>query len=1145
MSKFNFSVLSLALLCVFTCAAHAGGPLLMQKPTLSPTHIAFSYAGDLWLVSREGGEARLLTSGDGTKSDPVFSPDGAMIAFTGDYDGNVDVYVMPASGGVPRRLTHHPAVDEVVGWTPDGKQVLFRSSRNSYSGFNRLFTVSLEGGLPHELPLPTAEGGSFSPDGKHIAYIPVDNNRRLSAIGWKRYRGGKASRIWLANLSDLSIHQLPRESSNDGNPMWVGNKVYFLSDRNGPFSLFAYDLGTSKVEQVIPANGADIKSASAGPGAIVYEQFGSLNLFDLATGKAKSLAVTVPADLPNVRAHFKKVENEIAAANLSPSGARAVFEAHGEILTAPADKGDVRNLTNTPGVMERDPAWSPDGKWVAYFSDESGEYQLFLKSPDGLGEPKKVSLGAPPSFYYNPIWSPDSKKIAYTDKRLNVWYVDLAKGAPVKVDSDNYDAPQRTLDPVWSPDSRWIAYTKRLTSHMRAVFAYSLEQGKSLQLTDGLSDARFPAFDQKGQYLYFTASTDDGPTTGWLDLSSINRPVTRSAYLIVLRKDQASPLAPQSDEEKSADESKADSDKSASAKQEDKDEEPANPEDKAKAQDAKAARSVRAEAVNVRIDAENIDQRILALPIPPRNYSRLAAGRPGVIFLVESPLRPGPDEQSSVWRFDLTSRKPEKLIDGVNEFMLSFDGKKTLYAKGRGENIKWYIGSATAPARGEGAGGAAAGGKPDTALNLARMEVLVDPRAEWRQEYNEVWRIERDFFYDPNLHGLNLPATRKHYEAYLENVGNRVDFSYLLAEMLGEISVGHMYIRTPAGPPSEQGKVGLLGADYTIENGRYRFSHIYQGENWNPQLRAPLTQPGVNVQEGEYLLAVNGRELRGADEIFELFEGTATKATVLRVSSSPDGKNARNVTVMPVDNDRALRNRAWIDENRRKVDQLSGGRLAYVYLPDTGFGGYTSFNRYFFAQLGREGAVIDERFNGGGSAADYVIDYLRRPLQNYWMTREGQDFTTPVGAIFGPKAMIINMYAGSGGDALPWYFRDAKLGPLVGTRTWGGLVGIYDYPQLMDGGSVTAPRVAFYNRNGEWDVENHGVAPDYEVELTPKEWAGGHDPQLEKAVTLVMDSLKKNPLPVAKRPTFPNYHNPQGDGGVPAAAGAGSAGHKR
>lgn len=1129
-------------LAVVLCAisAPASAPLLLQKPTLSRTHIAFAYAGDLWLVSRDGGEAHLLTSGAGTKYDPVFSPDGSMIAYSGDYDGNVDVYIIPAGGGVPKRLTHHPGVDEVVGWTPDGKQVLFRSGRNSYSRFNRLFTVSLEGGLPHELPLPMAEFGSYSPDGKHIAYVPTDNNRRLSAIGWKRYRGGKASHIWITNLTDYNTEQLPHDAANDGSPMWIGSKVYFLSDRNGTFNLFDYDLKSKKVEQALPGNGADIKSASAGPGAIVYEQFGSLSLFDLATGKSKQVAVTVPADLPNVRAHFKKVEREIEIANISPSGARAVFEAHGEILTVPAEKGDIRNLTNTPGVMERDPSWSPDGKLVAYFSDESGEYQLFLKSPDGLGEPRKISLGTPASFYYSPTWSPDSKKIAYTDKRLNVWYIDLAKGTPVKIDTTTYDTPQRLLDPVWSPDSRWVAYAKELPSHMHAIFAYSLEQGKSLQLTDGLSDARYPAFDQKGQYLYFAASTDAGPTTGWLDLSSFNRQVTRSIYLVVLRKDVPSPLAPESDEEKSGDESKPDADK-AQAKAEDKSEqEPANPEEKAKAQDAKATRGPKVEPV--RIDAENISQRILALPIPARDYRRLQAGKTGTIFLQE--VQPGPampgDLPTTIWRFDLTSRKPEKLTEGASNLVVSFDGKKLLYSKGRESDRKWFITSASAPVAG---GGPAA--KPDTPLKLEHMEVLVDPRAEWNQEYREVWRIERDFFYDPNLHGLNLEATSKHYQPYLENIGSRIDFSYLLSEMLGEISVGHMYIRTPSDPPSEEGKVGLLGAEYTIENGRYRFSHIYQGENWNPQLRAPLTQPGVNVQEGEYLLAVNGRELRGTDEVFELFEGTADKSTVLRVGPTADGKGARNVTVVPVESETNLRNRAWIEGNLKKTEELSGGKVAYVYLPDTAGGGYTSFNRYYFAQVGREGVVIDERFNGGGAAADYVIDYLRRPLANYWMTREGQDFTTPVGSIFGAKAMIINMYAGSGGDALPWYFHDAKLGPLVGTRTWGGLVGIYDYPQLMDGGSVTAPRVAFYNRSGQWDVENHGVPPDVEVDITPKDWMTGHDPQLEKAVAAVLDSLKKNPLPVAKRPVFPNYHNTQPAEGVPAAAGTGTGGQNK
>jgi tricorn protease len=1146
MRKLACSAFSLIAVFVFAAFAKAEGPLLLQKPTLSRTQIAFAYAGELWSVPREGGEARLLTSGGGTKSNPVFSPDGSMIAFTGDYDGNVDVYVMPSGGGVPRRLTHHPAADDVIGWTPDGQQVLFRSPRNHYAGHDQLFTVSVKGGLPHELPLPMAEFGSFSPDGGSIAYVPADNGRRGSFTAWKHYRGGLAPKIWVTNLSTLNMVEVPREASNnDDNPMWVGDKIYFLSDRNGPFSLFAYDPKTNKVEQALPSNGADIKAASAGPGGIVYEQLGSLGLFDPASGKAKAVSINVPADLPNVRPHFRKVEHDINTANLSPSGARAVFEAHGEILTVPAEKGDIRNLTHTPGVMERDPAWSPDGKWVAYFSDESGEYQLFIQSSDGLGETKKFSLGAPASFYYMPIWSPDSKKIAYSDKGWSIWYLDLEKGVPVKVDADTYfDGGRisfyREPPAAWSPDSRWIAYTKNLTNYSQAVFAYSLEEGKSLQLTDGLSDARFPAFDQKGEYLYFTASTDLGPTLNQGDLSGYHRAVTRSAYLIVLRNDQSSPLARESDEEKSAEEDKSAGDKSASSRQADTADEPSNPDEKAKAHGpsvVNAAKSI--EAVHVRIDAENINQRILALPIPARNYTRMVAGGPGTIFLIDreglTPVYPG--RPGSLWRFDLASRKTEKLMEGIDAFVLSFDGKKMLYSRGLGEERKWFIASATAPAKAEGG---------EKALKLSGMEVLVDPRAEWRQEYNEAWRLERDFFYDPNFHGLNLAAARKQYEPFLQNLGSRDDFSYLLADMLGELGASHLAVvpaRTVASVLSSvqesfPGKVGLLGADYTVENGRYRFGRIYFGENWNPQLRAPLTEPGVNVRQGDYLLAVNGRELHGTDEIFQLFEGTAEKATVLRIAASADGKNARNVTVVPTESEEELRNRAWIDQNRRKVDQLSGGRLAYVYLPDTFLGGYDAFNRYFFAQSGREGAVIDERFNGGGALAHYMIDFLGRPLRHYEVSRYGRDAAEPAGAIFGPKAMLINMYSQSGGDALPWYFRDARIGPLVGTRTWGGLISAATR-RLMDGGVVTAPNRAFYNRNGEWDVENHGVQPDYEVELTPKDWAEGRDPQLEKAVELVLDSLKKNPLPVAKRPAYPNYHEAQ-----PAASGAGGEEHK-
>ncbi|MFP5260615.1 MAG: PDZ domain-containing protein [Blastocatellia bacterium] len=1068
-----------------------GKLLLLQKPTLSKTHVAFAYAGDLWIVSREGGDAARLTTGTGVETDPIFSPDGSLIAFTGEYDGNVDVYVVAAGGGIPKRLTYHPGADVAVGWTADAKQVLFRSGRNSPFPVPRLFTMPVDGGFPAEVPLPMADSGSYSPDGTRLAYVPTTQWQQA----WKRYRGGQTSPIWLANLSDSSVEKIPRENSNDSYPMWVGDRVYFLSDRNGPTTLFGYDIATKKVTQLIRNEGLDIKSASAGPGAIVYEQFGSLHLYDLNSGKARRLDVRIAGDMPGVRPRFEKVAARIASVGLSPTGARTVFEARGEILTVPAEKGSARNLTNTSGVAERDPAWSPDGKWIAYFSDESGEYELHLRDQTGMGNVRKINLGNPPSFYYSPTWSPDSKKIAYTDKRLNLWYVDLDKGAPVKVDTTAYENPWRVFDPVWSPDSRWLAYTKQLDNHLGAVFLYSPETGKSHQITDGLSDARFATFDKGGKYLYFTASTDIGPTTGWLDMSSFNHPVTRSVYVVVLRKDLPSPLAPESDEEKVQEAQKA-ADAAA---------QPGAGGDKP---------AEKKEPVTVTIDLDNIGQRVLALPIPARNYTGMEAGKAGILYLLE--VAPGVGDlfgggPQTLHKFELEKRKMDKVIEGINAFLLSANGEKMLYRQGQG----WFIAATAQPIQpGQGA------------LKLDEMEVYVDPRAEWDQMYREVWRIQRDFIYDPGLHGLDLKSAQAKYKPYVEAIAHRADLNYLFTEMLGELTVGHMFIGGGDAPAPRRVKGGLLGADFRAENGRYRFARIYNGENWNPGLRAPLTQPGVNVQAGEYLLAVNGREVRSADNVYSFFEGTAGKSVVIRVGPDPGGAGAREVTVVPVESETGLRNLAWVEDNRRKVDQMSGGRLAYVYLPNTAGEGYTNFNRYYFAQINKEGAVIDERFNGGGTAADYIIDYMRRPLMNYWQTREGKTFTTPVGSIFGPKAMIINEYAGSGGDALPWYFRKAGVGPLVGKRTWGGLVGIYDYPQLIDGGFVTAPRVAFWSPKGDWDVENHGVAPDIEVEYDPQAWRAGRDPQLEKAVEVVMDALKKNPLPRHERPAYPNYHNP-------------------
>jgi tricorn protease len=912
---------------------------------------------------------------------------------------------------------------------------------------------------------------------------------------WKRYRGGQTTPINIVKLSDLSLERIPRENSNDSHPVWFGETVYFLSDRNGAVTLFAYDTKTKLVKQAIENKGLDLKTVSAGPDALVYEQFGGIYLFEAKSGKSTKVPIQISGDLPATRAHYEKVGEKLQNAGISPTGMRAVFEARGEILTVPAEKGDVRNLTRSAAVAERDPAWSPDGKSIAFFSDESGEYALHIAEQSGFGTVKKITLGNAPSFFYRPNWSPDSKKIAYTDKRMNFWYVDVEKGTPVKVDADRFEDPSVTLAVNWSPDSKWLTYSKFQENHLRAIFVYSLESGKVSQITDGLGDARYPVFDKAGKELIFAASTDMGLSAGWLDLSSFQHPVLRHIYAAVLKKGEKSPVEPQSDEEK-IEEKKDAADKGKDAEK--------GKEEKGKEGEKKE------ESVKVTIDLDGIGQRIVALPIKPANYVALDAGKAGTLFLSELPDVPRfePNTPVTVTKFEASTRKTEPFLGGINGFDVSANGEKVLYRQGPG----WFIAKTdAAPKPGEGA------------LNVGAMEVLVDPRVEWNQMYREVWRIERDFLYDPNHHGLNIPAAEKKYAAYLKGVGGRADLNYLFEEMLGEVTIGHMFISGGDIPQAPKVKGGLLGADYKIENGRYRFARVFNGENWNPDLRAPLTQPGVEVKTGEYLLEVNGVDVRPPADVSKFLENTADTQVRIKVGPSPDGKDAREVTVVPVRTEFPLRNRAWEEDNRRKVEELSGGRVAYVHVPDTAVGGFLNFNRFYFAQVGKQAAVIDERYNHGGAIADYIIDELERPLRNCAISREGEKFCSPLAQIYGPKTMIINEMSGSGGDALPWMFKQDKVGPLVGTRTWGGLVGIYGYPPLMDGGFVTAPRVAIYGLHGEWEVENHGIAPDIEVENDPASVAAGHDAQLEKAVQVTLEALKKNPVVIPDHPPYPNY----------------------
>jgi tricorn protease len=1110
------SLLSALAVSALSLLATAQAPHLLRAPSLSDTQIAFRYADDAWLIGRDGGTARRLTSTSNLTDGPFFSPDGRTIAYSARVDGNTDIYTISVTGGVPKRITYRPGGNWVVGWTPDGRDLLVQSMQDSVRTYMQLYRVHADGsGLPERLPLPSAYDGSFSPDATHFAYNPF---LQWEADSWKRYRGGQTQPVWIVDLKSLDLVKVPRDNSNDTHPLWLGDAVYFLSDRNGPVSLFRYDLKTKAVKQLVENHGLDFKTLSGRGDTLAYEQFGTIHLVDAASGKEHPVNITLDGDLPALAPHIAKISvDELQNAAISPTGVRAVFEAHGEIFTVPAEKGDVRNLTNTSNAAERDPAWSPDGKRIAYFSDASGEYQLYIRDQEGLKAPQIIDLGPDPTYYYSPRWSPDSKRIVFSDKRLNLWYVNVDGGKPVKIDADLREGfGPAGFSASFSPDSKWILYARSLPNLEDAAFLFSTVTGKATQITDGMSNVTNPIFDASGKYIYFTASTDIGPAIDGFGLGSNNRVTTASVYIAVLSKDEKSPIPPESDDEKD----KKDDDKKPaptdSAKSDEK-------KDAAKDSDAKKDKDKKdadKPAVETKIDLDGIQQRILALPIPARNYITLAAGKTGIILLGEGAAAANSGGNlRSVWRFTLETRKTEDVLHNTGGIGTSFDGETVLYPKNGGI----FIAKVT-DLKPE-----AADGTPGKGLNMGGMQARIDPRAEWKQMYNETWRIEREFFYDPSLHGLNLHKIEAKYAPYLDGLSSRSDLTYLQNEMLGEITVGHMFI---SGPNSHDDgpKNGLLGADYTIDHDRYKIAHVVQGGNWNPQLYSPLTQPGVNVHDGEYLLAVNGIQLHATDDLYAAFEGTAGRQVNLTVGPNPDGSGSRDVLVVPIDSETKMRSQAWIEANIRKTDALSNGQIAYVYLPDTANGGFTNFNRYFFAQVQKKAVIIDERYNQGGQIADYVIDVLKRtPMLNY-ESRQGLKTTEPTGAIFGPKAMLINQNAGSGGDAMPWLFRQAKLGPLVGVRTWGGLVGIGGYPVLLDGGTVTAPRTALYGLHGEFEVENHGVAPDVEVEDDPKSVAAGHDPQLEKAIAIVLEELKKNPPAEFPVPPYPNYHQHDGLG---------------
>jgi len=1060
---------------------------LLAQPAISQDHIAFIYANDLWVANADGSQPVRLTVDEGVESRPCFSPDGSQIAFSAEYDGNTDVFIVPVEGGIPTRLTWHPDQDLVEGFTPDGQHVLFLSRRAVFTNrYLQLFTVPLAGGFPEQLVIPNAYHACYSPNGTSMAYTPIPDRFRQ----WKNYRGGTMSTIWIFSFEDHSNIEIPKPEggSNDIEPMWIGDEIYFLSDRNGEFNLFSYQTGSKEIKQLTQFNDFPIISASSHGKKIIFEQAGYLHTIVPGVTSSEKTTVGIAADLLELRPRYVKGGRYIRSAHVSPSGARVVFDYRGDIITVPADKGDPRNLTMTPGVHEKYPVWSPDGKSIAYFSDVSGEYELHIKPQDGKGEARSVPLTGT-GFYGDPQWSPDNKKITYVDNGRNFYILDVASGSVSKIDSDELYRPGifRDFHGDWSSDSKWIAYSRLTGTNFQQVFLYSVDHKKAYAISDGLSDAAEPVFDKGGKYLYFFASTDAGPVVNWFDQSSADMDMTRNIYLVTLQNVTLSPFAKESDEEEIEEENGKEDEAAPEGKRSKK---------KTKVEDEEKTE----EEEPLKVDLEGIRNRIIDIPVDAGNFFGLGSAKENELLYVKRE-----SGKQTLYKYDITEREESDVAE-MDFYIISADHQKMLFRKGQ----QWQM--------------VDAGDKPDPEkgnINTAAIELKIDPLSEWPQIFYEAWRINRDYFYDPGMHGADWPAMKEKYAPFLPHLSCRNDLNRVIMWMCSEVSVGHHRVgggERLANPENING--GLLGADFVVEKNRYRIAKVFEGLNWNPQLRSPLTEPGLNVKVGEYLLAVNGADLTTEVNLYQPFENSSGKIVEITVGPNPDGSDSREIQVVPVSSEYSLRNRDWVEGNLKKVHEATNGKVAYVYVPNTAGLGHEYFKRYFFPQANKDAIIIDERFNGGGSIADYYIDILLRRYQSHWNMRYTNDLKMPSASIQGPKVMIIDETAGSGGDMLPWMFRKFKVGTLVGKTTWGGLVGTLGFPELMDGGYVTAPNIAIWTEDG-FVVENVGIPPDIEVEQTAAEVIKGSDPQLEKAIEVALEQLEKDPPRKPVRPPYP------------------------
>lgn len=1052
---------------------------MLRQPDVSATEIAFVYAGDIWVAPRTGGEARRLSSPAGEESFPRFSPDGSEIAFTGNYDGNSDIYVIPSDGGDVRRLTYHPAPDRMLDWYPDGSAILYASPMASgRQRFNQLYRLSVEGGLPERLPVPYGEFGAISPDGMTLAYQPKSRDFRT----WKRYRGGWAPDIWLFGLTDTTAVNVTHHEANDAHPMWHGDTMYFLSDRGEGqrYNIWRYELASQDLRQVTTFTDDDVHFPAVGPTDIVFEVGGRLYLLDLATDQYDEVYIDIVSDFASVHPRTENVGRAVQGGDISPTGQRAVLEARGEIFSLPAGNGVTRNLTMSSGVAERTPAWSPDGRLVAYWSDRTGEYELTLRNADGSGTERTVtSLG--PGFRYRPFWSPDSRKIAYIDQAMNLHILDVETGRVVDVDHDPWMTHGALEDFTvsWSRDSRWLAYHRGLDTRNTAIFLYDTNAGVRHQVTSGYYADRRPQFAPDGDYLFFLSQRTYEPAYSDFD-NSFAYPNATDIVAVSLRDDVPSPLAPRNDTEG------AEEDTTAAAGGQD---------------------------TPVTIDLDGFETRLEVLPVRPGNYTDLRAVSGKVLYRV-LPRTGSGGRRSPVAFFDLKdescrrhwSDPPQEcqkvILADADGYEVSHDGKKIIAV-----NADTVAIVAVAPEQ-----------NLEKPLALAAMEMRVDPRTEWRQIFNDAWRFYRDYFYDDNMHGVDWDAVHTHYGQLLDDAVTRWDVNFVIGEMIAELNSSHTYRGGGDEEEAPTRRVGLLGVDWSFENGAYRIARIVRGAPWDNEARSPLDEPGVNVSVGDYVLAVNGIALDPARGPWAAFEGLANETVVLTVSDRPVRDGARDVIVRTLTSEDRLRHLEWIEANRRRVDEASDGRIGYIYVPNTGVDGQNELVRQFNSQIMKDGLIIDERFNSGGQIPDRFIELLNRKPLAFWSTRAGEDWQWPPIAHFGPKVMLVNGWSGSGGDAFPYYFKEAGLGPLIGMRTWGGLIGVSGVPLLIDGGGVTVPTFRMYSVDGEWFAEGHGVDPDIEVVDDPAAMARGIDPQLERAIAEALRLVEENPPVRANRP---------------------------